>query len=513
MTDKSTNLFPGRLILPGICLAVSGFFFLLHYNIALNLADEGYLWYGVQKVFEGKTPVLDFESYDPGRYYWSALFFHFWRPGLVPLRLAEAFFQCLGLLAGLWIARRHLASRTELGLLALLLGTWMFPHFKFFDCALPAIAIFAASRLIECDSPRQVWMVWSLVGLVYGMGRNHGLYLGLACACVTLIRGLEKRWRFSHWGWALRGLALGCLPFLFWLTLTPGTLRAYETMVFHYYAFEKTRALTLPIPWFWNLGQEAGSWPEKATLALAANLLPCFYFLWIRRFWKNRRAADSLDRTLLACGLVGLLYLHYFYSRADLEHLAVALGPFLLGFSCWQASLRLFSPVFLTSFFLLSFFWLAGPYHFFPAHAAQRGAFVEYPIGRDKILINPSQADLLNSVSAILASRAPGDGFAAWPGFPGLYAIFNLDSPTWAIYPILPATLSEQQQMVSQLQANHVRWILMENAKLDGQENLRFSQTHPLVWNYLQTHALYPRPIVTAGLLLFVFPHAKPPGR
>ena len=75
--------------------------FYLFGNVDLNLADEGYLWYGVLRTLEGEVPLRDFQSYEPGRYYWCVAWSSLFGSGILGVRVALAIFQAIGLIAGI----------------------------------------------------------------------------------------------------------------------------------------------------------------------------------------------------------------------------------------------------------------------------------------------------------------------------------------------------------------------------------------------------------------------------
>src|SRR5438105_3497367 len=114
-----------NLILLSALLVV--LFFLLQGDIGLNLADEGFLWYGTIRTALGDIPIRDFQSYDPGRYYWGALWFKVLRSdGIMALRMSQAIFQFLGLSLALLLLRRVLSSWLALVVAGGVLLLWMF---------------------------------------------------------------------------------------------------------------------------------------------------------------------------------------------------------------------------------------------------------------------------------------------------------------------------------------------------------------------------------------------------
>ncbi len=55
---------------------------------------------------------------------------------------------------------------------------------------------------------------------------------------------------------------------------------------------------------------------------------------------------------------------------------------------------------------------------------------------------------------------------------------------TLEIYFIFPATEERQEKMIRSLTNKEVNWAIVSNQPMDGREELRFSATHPLLWNY-----------------------------
>ena len=121
--------------------------FLLQARAGINLADEGFLWYGVQQTAHGQVAIRDFQSYDPGRYYWGAAGAFLFGKGLLALRFSETIFQIIGLWAGLMAATRIARTWVMLVAIGFMLTIWMFPSHKLFDHTLLLCGIWFATRI------------------------------------------------------------------------------------------------------------------------------------------------------------------------------------------------------------------------------------------------------------------------------------------------------------------------------------------------------------------------------
>src|SRR5688572_5221607 len=196
------------------------------------IRDEGYLWYGVQRVMAGEVPIRDFDAYDPGRYYWAAALMSLWGDdGILSLRVAVALFQWVGLAAALVLLARERGKVDPVfwALAALTLLAWMLPRHKLFDITLSIVLVAALAQLIERPVVARYFIAGGIVGLAAVFGRNHGVYgvVGSIAAIGYLASGasgVSVPRAFTAWA---AGVAVGYVPVPLLMVLAPGSFEPF----------------------------------------------------------------------------------------------------------------------------------------------------------------------------------------------------------------------------------------------------------------------------------------------
>jgi len=457
-------------------------------DIGLNPADEGFLWYGVISTAEGQVPMRDFESYEPARYYWSALF----GSDLLSVRLAGRVFQGFGLFFGLLAARRARLRPAWLVLVALILWAWMFPRHKLFEPALAMMAVYATLRLLESPTARTHFWVGIYVGGAACFGRNHGFYAAMASllAMTLLVRlGTPDVLRRGV-SWAA-GVALGFAPLLAMCLLVPGFAEPWiETVLFD---FRPGTPFATPAPWPWNVDFSTGRLVHNLSV-FSVGIAPLLVFFGplfgLGVAWLTRRE-QLQDRALLLAGsFVGLFYSHHAMAHSDVYHFAQAIHPALL---LWCAIPRAFGfgertlPSALTWGFIALASLLATSLfnsnlgrtlriHPFPA-------LIPFEAAGEALRLPAPSAVYFERMKRVLR-RHVGDTdelFIA-PNRPVFYALLGKQSPVLDTYMLWHAPLERQDQIVKDLEEKDVHWALICDRVPAGRE---FRNTHPRVWLHL----------------------------
>lgn len=486
--DRKALLVPGLIF--AIAAVVVAMLFAWEGNKGLNLWDEGYLWYGAQRVLQGEVPIRDFMSYDPGRYYWSAaVMWLLGDDGIMNLRVAGAIFQMAGLFVGLLlIAREHRNNTLFLLLSAGTLALWMMPLHKEFDITASIFLVGMLSYLLQNPVRSRYFLTGVVVGLVAVFGRNHGVY-GVAgslaaFAWLGVSRSDNTGLRQGMLAWAA-GVAAGYLPVLLMIALVPGFGSAFWNFLFE----RGISNIALPFPWPWR--ENSASLP---TVQVIHNWLVALYFILLPAFgvlaiaWAARRRMQSLtvSPTLLAAAFMALPYAHRAFSRTDIFHLSQSIYPLLLGCLAllavcrprikWTAGLALAVSSVLVMLFM------------HPGWKCYMGKqCVEEDIAGDRLEVHWSVARDIRLLRELAREYAPNDGqsFIATPYWPGAYAVLKRKSPMWTIYAPLPHGEDFQQLEINRIKASNPRFAIVLDMPLDGHDELRFSRTNPLIYRYI----------------------------
>lgn len=492
-----------RTLLPALALSITIVLasFLWQSHVGFHLGDEGFLWYGAQRVVAGEVPMRDFYAYDIGRYYFSAAFMGLLGDsGIIALRVASAVFQAIALFIGLALLARSVAGRQRTAFLllsAVTLAVWMPFQYRLYDSSLPLMLIGTLAWLAAHPSRQRYFVTGLIVGFAAVFGKNHGLYGALGSAGVMLYLTLRQpegiRLAKAALFWA-SGVCAGYLPVLLFMVAVPGFADAFwETTRLYFATGSNSLALNiaLPVPWPWlaPFGKAPLDTVVRSVLAgtffIAILVFGVFGIAWvIRRKFLGQPASPAL----VASVFLALPYTHYAYSRADISHLIPGLPPLLIGTLALLASQppRIKWPL-AGMFCAISLFVALPAFPAWQCYSSQQ--CVEANLAGDNIQIDKGTASNLLVFDRLAGQFAPdGQSFLAAPFTPGIYAALQRKSPMWEIYALFPRSNEAQQAEIARIEAANIGFAVIHDLPLDGRDELRFRNTHPLIDQYIREH-------------------------
>ncbi|MBC7939783.1 MAG: hypothetical protein H7Z19_08485 [Chitinophagaceae bacterium] len=472
--------------------------FLLQKDIGLSLHDEGFVWYGAQRVLADEVPLRDFQAYDIARYYWYAAWM--WASdslGIIPLRAGSAALAGCSVAIAVTLVRS--ARRQSVVVTSLAVATfalWMVPYYKVADSFAAALLVGGLARLVDTFALRR-WLTYGIcVGIAASIGINHALY-GAVAGALAVAWALWQRpgaVTLRRAAGALAGFLVGYSPVIAFHVAVPGFAAAFADSVLILFELGTTN-LDRPL---WDL---ATAWladgpvrPAAAfrQLVLGATFLiatPAFIALCIWRLLRNTGPGPShASPVFVAAVLTSIPYAHYAYSRPDIAHFSVGVLPLLV--AAWSfPSRRAVGNGGVRQMLLLAVFVitgvLAGSEH--ALFQALKGApLLPVKVAGETLRVSPSAADELRFFQQVTQTHAAGGrSIYVVPYSPGAYAVTGLRSPVWEIYAIFPATEERQRREIARLWKADVAVAVVSQEQMDGRADLGFNQTHPIIARHL----------------------------
>ena len=485
-------------------------FVYLHNDVSIDFADEGFLWYGAQHVVAGQVPIRDFQSYEPGRYYWCAAVLFFLGKGLMPLRLAMSLFQFVGLCFGLLTLRRVTKSSLFLLGVGCLAIFWMLIPCRYFDASMTMIALFFATRLVEKPSFRRHLAAGVFTGLASFFGINHGLYLLAGFFVLSLyldFKGLvtfaaKKRLFF------LLGLTFGLFPFWFMFLTVPSFWASYwERIVILSSSFYRGQAnVSYPISWPWTIDWDKLTAPLPSfsgkmleytnyfSIGLFYIVLIIYYLVSVPALIKLKNIQERSRTLFVASVFIGFFYLRHIFARGDVCYLGEGIFPVWAGLLASRAFLH--SPrlkrihSILVIFFVCSSFLAAALLNNITfKYMVPKGGMTWYRVGKDRLWLTRPDAEYCENVKRLVSKYVkPEEPILLAPLLTTFYCLLQRESPVYELYFHIAPLRSMEERTVRRLEEKKVRWAIVGNILVDGHPEQALAHSHPLLWKYLMDH-------------------------
>jgi hypothetical protein len=470
-----------------------------HYGF--DMADEGYYWYGSQRMLHGGMPMRDYLSYDIGRYAWGALFMHLaGDDGIVGARLSAALFQLLTISLGVWLVLRTMGDRFSLVVTAVtvvlttvLLNLWVHPYYKSFDYGAGILVIAMLALMVTSLTVRAWFIAGLLLGVIAIIGRNHGVYGAFSAFLFVLFIGVklrDMRLLVKLLLAFVAGVVVGFSPTFALALLVDGFAQAFITTLRDLIQSGSAN-IGLPIPWPWVAVKD-----QYGTLYFLMKILQGFAFIALlaapvaalahlaRRPYS---AFTCMDKFLLALACTGLGYAHYAFSRSDLTHLSHSIAPALLIILCF--GIMVGRPMIASLFLLCMSVLVLAPEKPYLAHILLQKKLSTISVNNVPLRVFSIDAMRFNAAEhAFSESPSARSSFLALPNAPGLHAMNKTDMKIWEIYALSKRPAAFEAAEIERLQTAPPEMILLSDDPLDFQDELRYSKMHPLTYQWILQH-------------------------
>lgn len=110
-------------------------------------------------------------------------------------------------------------------------------------------------------------------------------------------------------------------------------------------------------------------------------------------------------------------------------------------------------------------------------------------IDGDRLFVDRGAANDISLLRHLKDEYTPsGQNFFVAPLWPGAYALLDAKSPTWEIYTAWPRSNVFQREEIDRIKSSKSAFILIYDLPLDGRDELRYRNTHPLIEQYIRTN-------------------------
>lgn len=471
------------------------------WRFGFDLADEGYYWYGSQRLIHGGIPMRDFLAYDIGRYAWGAFFMHLiGSDGLVGARMSAALFQLVTVALAVWLILRVAGTYLTLPakitfavLTTILLNLWVHPYYKSFDYGVSIVVIAMLVMMATTQGVRPWFGAGVILGLVAVVGRNHGVYGAFAAFLLVLFLAIKlptRRALVTSVLAYIAGVVVGFSPNFAMGLLVDGFTQAFITTL-RDLVQSGSANIGLPVPWPWTALRDEYGWVyyftklAQGAAFLALILVPLAALVHLVRRPLVRYAPIDYFMLALFCTACG--YAHYAFSRADLTHLSHSIVPGLLIVLCFGILIR--RPVLTAALLLASSILILAPEKPYLAQAFLGKKLSEIAVNGVTLRVFSIDALRFNAAQhAFSMTPAATTNFLALPNAPGLHAMYKITMPIWEIYALSKRPEAFEKVEISRLEKSPPEMILLSDDPLDFNDAQRYSKMHPLTYQWIGQH-------------------------